>query len=167
MRLLAVIGSELLGGDERNDWAVLNALVAANGPESIEVRVMALVNGPRKEITVGTPLGRVVPTLPRWNSVPSETYAPAQSARGRLYRALIYLRGLGVRASGDVEGGDAYRAVRREVRDGAYDRVIVLDRDDRSRSLRLLRAGLADRLRRGLPIPVDAPGRRSLSPPVG
>ena len=37
MRLLAVIGSELIGGDRRKDWAVLNALIAANGPGSIDV----------------------------------------------------------------------------------------------------------------------------------
>lgn len=46
MRLLAVIGSELMGADERSDWGLLEALVAANGPASIELRVMALVNSP-------------------------------------------------------------------------------------------------------------------------
>jgi hypothetical protein len=31
MRLLAVIGSELMGADERSDWGLPDALVAANG----------------------------------------------------------------------------------------------------------------------------------------
>ena len=118
MRLLAVIGTELIGGHERNDWAVLNALIAANGPTSIEVRVMALVNGPGQTMTAGSPLGRAVARMPRWNSVPSETYSPSDSARGRLDRALMHLRRLGVRASGDIEPGDAFRAVRREARRG-------------------------------------------------
>ena len=44
MRVLTVVGGELTGGDERREWALLEALVAANGPELPEVRVMALVD---------------------------------------------------------------------------------------------------------------------------
>jgi hypothetical protein len=163
--LLAVIGSELIGGDQRNDWAVLNALIATNSPASIEVRVMALVNGPGHTITAGNPLGRAVARMPRWNAVPAESYSPSESARGRLDRALLQLRALGVRASGDIEPGDAFRAVRREVARGQYDRVLILERDDSSLPRRWLGASLTSRLRRALDIPVDAPGRRELAPP--
>lgn len=44
MRLLVVIADELLGGDDARDWAFLEALVAANSPDSIEVEVLALIN---------------------------------------------------------------------------------------------------------------------------
>ena len=165
MRVLAVIGSELIGGSARNDWVVLNALLAANGPTSTDVRVMALVNGPGHDITVGNPLGRALARMPRWNFVPSEAYSPSESARGRLDRAVLRLRALGVRASGDIEPGDAYRAVRREVAQGGYTRVLILERDDSSWARRVAGASLTARLRRTLDIPVDAPGRQELAPP--
>lgn len=44
MRILAVVDGELAGADERGEWALLEALVAAKGPEPPEVRAMALVH---------------------------------------------------------------------------------------------------------------------------
>ena len=94
MRILAVISDELIGADEGRDWAMLEALVAANGPASIEVRVLAIVNRPHESMLFGMPLGRAVGRA----SAPGggSGYDPAESARHRLERALRYLRGLGL-----------------------------------------------------------------------
>jgi hypothetical protein len=93
VRILAVVGDELTGVDEGRDWAVLEALVAANGPASIEVRVLAIVNRRRNSILFGMPLGKAVGRM----STPGagEGYDAGESARQRLDRALTYLRGLG------------------------------------------------------------------------
>jgi hypothetical protein len=163
MKLLAVIGSELVGGDERSDWAALNALVAVNGPEGIEVRVIAVVNNPRRSIAVGNPLGRSVAKMSQPQSGSGEVYNPSESARGRLDRALQYLRSLGVHASGDIEPGDAYRCVHRELAKGGYDRVLVLQRADASWSRRVFRTSLAARLRRSVHVPVDSLSHTDLS----
>ena len=88
MRILAVISDELIGADEGRDWAMLEALVAANGPASIEVRVLAIVNEPRESLLFGMPLGRAIGRT----SAPGGRggYDPAESARHRLERALRY-----------------------------------------------------------------------------
>src|SRR6202035_327445 len=130
MRLLAVIGGELVGADERSDWGVLEALVAANSPESsIEIRVMALVNQPRTGMW-SMPLGRAVGArAAQGGGGAASGYDASDGARQRLGRALAHLQGLGLRASGDIEPGDAYRAVRREVARGDYARVLFRVRD--------------------------------------
>jgi hypothetical protein len=166
MRLLAVIGGELIGADERSDWGLLEALVAANGPASIEVRVMALVNRPRGGM-LWMPLGRAVGARAgQGGSGPSAGYNPSDSARQRLDRALEHLRKLGLRASGDIEPGDAYRAVRKEAARGDYARVLFLVRDRPSRRSRLAARGVVARLRRSLEIPVEVPARADLASPA-
>ena len=165
MRLLAVIGSELMGADERSDWGLLDALVAANGPASIEVRVMALVNHPRTSL-LWMPLGRAVGArAARGGSGPSGSYNPSDSARQRLDRALTHLGGLGLRAGGDIEPGDAYQAVRSEVARGGYARVLFLVYDRPSWRSRLAGRNVVTRLRQALDIPVDVPGRPDLDAP--
>ena len=83
MRLLAVIGGELMGADERSDWGLLDALVAANGPASIDVRVMALVNNPRSSM-FWMPLGRAVGARAASGAIgQSGGYNPSDSARQR------------------------------------------------------------------------------------
>ena len=70
-----------MGADERSDWGLLDALVAANGPASIEVRVMALVNHPRTSL-LWMPLGLAVGArAARGGSGPSGSYNPSDSAR--------------------------------------------------------------------------------------
>jgi hypothetical protein len=166
MRLLAVIGGELMGADERSDWGVLEALVAANGPASIEIRVMALVNQPGTGM-LWMPLGRAVGARTgQGGSGPSSGYNPSDSARQRLDRALEHLHGLGLRASGDIEPGDAYRAVRREAARGDYARVVFLVRDRPSWRSRLAGRGVVARLRQSLDIPVDVPARPDLDSPA-
>lgn len=166
MRLLAVIGGELMGADERSDWGVLEALIAANGPASIEVRVMALVNRPRSGM-LWMPLGRAVGARAgQGGSGPSAGYNPSDSARQRLDRALQRLGALGLQASGDIEPGDAYRAVRREAARGDYARVLFLVRDRPSRRSRLAGRSVVARLRQSLDIPVDIPARPDLASPA-
>ena len=166
MQLLVVIGGELMGADERSDWGVLEALVAANGPASIEIRVMALVNQPRGGM-LWMPLGRALGArAAQGGSGPSSGYNPSDSARQRLDRALEYLHGLGLRASGDIEPGDAYRAVRREAARGEYARVLFLVRDRPSWRSRLAIRGVVARLRQSLDIPVDVPARPDLDSPA-
>jgi hypothetical protein len=167
MRLLAVIGGELMGADERSDWGLLEALVAANGPaSSIEIRVMALVNQPHTGMW-SMPLGRAVGArAAQGGGGPAPGYDPSDSARQRLDRALQHLRGLGLRASGDIEPGDAYRAVRREVARGGYARVLFLIRDRPSWRGRLAGRGVVARLRQSLGIPVDVPARPDLDTPA-
>ena len=164
VRLLAVIGGELMGADERRDWALLEALVAANGPAPITVRVLALVHQPpRVSIVFGNPLSRAVGGRAAAGSGARPgpigalgRYNPAESARQRLDRAVQYLRALGLRASGDIEPGDPFAAVRRETARGGYDRVVVLAPPP-PWPRRVLGRGLVPRLRRALTIPVDAP----------
>ncbi len=168
VRILAVIGGELMGADERNDWAVLDALLAANGPTPIEVRVMALVEPQRGSIVFGSPLSRAVGIRASAGSGIPEAWGrrnPAESARQRLDRALQHLRELGLRASGDIEPDDAYRAVCREAARRDYERVLVLLNDHLPWRRRLFGRALVVRLRRALAIPVDVPGRAELAPP--
>jgi hypothetical protein len=165
MRVLAVIGSELMGADERSDWGLLETLIAANGPASIEVRVMALVNR-RSTSMFWMPLGLAVGArAARGGSGPSGSYNPSDSARQRLDRALAHLRGLGLRASGDIEPGDAYRAVRSEAARGDYARVLFLIYDRPAWRSRLAGRNVVTRLRHSLDIPVDVPGRPDLASP--
>jgi hypothetical protein len=154
VRILAVISDELIGADEGRDWALMEALVAANGPSSIDVNVLAVVIRPRDSMVFGMPLGKAVgrASLPR-----GEGYDPGESARQRLDRALRYLRDLGLRVSGELAEGDAYHAVRRQVAKGHYDRVLLLLRDRGSLLTRLTGRSTPARLRRSLSIPVDAP----------
>jgi hypothetical protein len=58
MRQLVVIADELLGGDDARDWAFLEALVAANSPDSIEVEVVALINEPDRRFSFSSPWAR-------------------------------------------------------------------------------------------------------------
>jgi hypothetical protein len=154
VRILAVIGDELIGADEGRDWAVMEALVAANGPASIDVHVLTVVNRPRESMLFGMPLGRAVgrTSLPR-----ATGYDAGESARQRLDRALQHLRDLGLRVSGEVAEGDAYHAVRRQVAKSHYDRVLLLLHDRGPLLTRLVGRGAPARLKRSLPIPVDAP----------
>jgi hypothetical protein len=116
VRMLAVIGDELMRTDEDRDWAVLEALVAANGPSSIDVRVLAVINDAGDSILFGMPLRKAVG---RRAAQPADGgYDPGESARQRLERALRYLRGLGVRANGDIASGDTYHAVRHQIAAG-------------------------------------------------
>ena len=163
MRILAVISDELIGADEGRDWAMLEALVAANGPASIEVRVLAIVNRPHESMLFGMPLGRAVGRT----SAPGggSGYDPGESARHRLERALRYLRGLGLQASGDIDSRDAYQAVRHHVTDGTYDRVLILLRDTGSWPNRLASKAKRAWLRRSLAIPVDALGTSDIVAP--
>ena len=87
------------------------------------------------------------------------------SARQRLDRALTHLGGLGLRAGGDIEPGDAYRAVRSEVARGGYARVLFLVYDRPSWRSRLAGRNVVTRLRQALDIPVDVPGRPDLAAP--
>ncbi len=163
MRILAVVGDELTGVDEGRDWAVLEALVAANGPASIEVFVLVVVHRARNSILFGMPLGKAVGRM----SAPGggEGYDPGESARQRLDRALRYLRGLGLHPNGDIGQGDAYHATRHQFAAGGYDRVLLLLPDRTSWLARLTGQSTAVRLRRSLSIPVDALSRSEIAPP--
>ncbi|HEV7207997.1 MAG TPA: hypothetical protein VGN54_04570, partial [Mycobacteriales bacterium] len=171
-----------------------------NGPGSIDVHVLALVNRPRESIVFANPLGRAVGGLaaagssrPGFSaSYPQAGYTqagynPADSARDRLRRSLRHLRGLGLRASGDIETSEPYWAIQREAARGGYDRVLLLVPDRRPGFVRRLglqlerrpgnrlrgRLGgmwlaldrsLETRLRRSLNIPVDAVDRSAGEP---
>lgn len=163
VRILAVVGDELTGVDEGRDWAVLEALVAANGPASIEVRVLAIVNRGRNSMLFGMPLGKALGRM----SAPDagESYDPGESARQRLDRALRYLRGLGLHADGDIDDRDAYHAARQQLAGDGYDRVLLLLHDDSSWFARITGRSTQTRLRRSVSIPVDALGRSEIVPP--
>jgi hypothetical protein len=156
MRLLAVIGEELAGYEAGGEWPVLSSLVAANGPASVDVRVLSLITPNKPSFWFGNPLGRAVANT-GGGPTPRPGYDAGESARQRLERALTYLHGLGLRADGDIVTGRAFHAVRREASDGRYDRVLVLVRDRRASRW------LIARLRRSLHIPVDGPSE----PPPG
>lgn len=158
-----MVGDELLGADEGRDWAVLESLVAANSPATIEVYVLALVNRRRASMLFGMPVGKAVERL----SAPpaGEGHDPGESARQRLDRALRYLRVLGLHADGDIAGGDAYHAARRQLASGGYDRVLLVHHDHGSWFTRLTGRSAQTRLRRSLSIPVDAPSAGDIIPP--
>ncbi len=169
MRVLAVISGEFLGADEGRDWATLSTLVASNSPQSpVVVRVLALVNTPSASIVFGNPLARAVGVRAAIGSGPSGRvptgHDPANSAHQRLDRAVQRLRELGLRGNGDIEPGDPYTAVRREVSRGNYERVLLLCSGSRKQRLALYR--VARRLQRALDIPVEAPGTRTIAPPT-
>lgn len=165
VRVLAVIGGELTGTDERSEWGLLEALVAANAPDLVEVRLMAVVNRPGTSIVFGNPLGRAVGSQVAGPHGGGGAYYPSDSARQRLGRALEYVRGLGLQASGDIEPGHPYRAVRKEVAQGGYARVLFLVHDRPSWRNRLASRIVVTRLRRSLGIPVDVPAVPELAPP--
>ena len=60
MRLLAVIGEELAGYEAGGEWPLLSSLVAANGPASVDERVLCLVAPNKPSFWFGNPLGRAV-----------------------------------------------------------------------------------------------------------
>ena len=150
MRLLAVIGEELAGYEAGGEWSVLSGLVAANGPGSVDVHVLSLITPNKPSFWFGNPLGRAVAST-GGGSTPRASYDAGASARQRLDRALIYLHGLGLRADGDIADGSAFHAVRCEMANGRYARVLVLI-GNRRRGRWLIA-----RLRRTLPVPVDGP----------
>jgi hypothetical protein len=168
MRLLVVIGDELLGGNEARDWAFLESLVAANSPERIELEVLALINEPGRSVVFTNPLGRAVGQMAADGGSRGSSPVPhdaADSARQRLGRAGQHLRSLGIRATGEVATGDTYRLVRRKVEAGSYDRVLLLLSDRRSPIGRLTKRSIEARLRRVLNVSVQAVGQPQLAPP--
>jgi hypothetical protein len=158
MRLLVVIGDELLGGNDARDWAFLESLVAANSPDSIEVEIVALINEPSRPSRFANPLGQALGARASGTGPLPEPYNPSDSARQRLDRARQQLRSLGIRATGDIATGDPYRLVRRKAEAGSYDRVLLLLTDRRSPLARIGRRSLEGRLRRVLNVPVQAVG---------
>jgi len=168
MRQLVVIADELLGGDDARDWAFLEALVAANSPDSIEVEVVALINEPDRRFSFSSPLGQVLSAGA--GSVarpPAEPYDASDSARQRLDRALQHLRSLGIRATGEIATDDAYRLVRRRAKGGSYDGVLLVLTDRRTLLARVARRVLEARLRWALHMPVQAVGHQEFSLPAG
>jgi hypothetical protein len=165
MRLPAVVGDELLGADDARDWAFLESLVAVNGPGSIDVEVLALINEPAPSIVYGNPLGRAAGRMATGLESSREPYDAAESARQRLSRSLQHLRSLGMHATGGIEQGDPYRLVRSKAADGKYDRVVLLLRDKQSWLARLLHQDVEARLRRSLNVPVQTVGHADLAPP--
>jgi hypothetical protein len=167
MRLLVVIADELLGGDDTRDWAFLEALVAANSPDSIEVEVLALINEPDRSFRFSSPVGQVLSAgAGSVGRPPAEPYDATDSARQRLDRALQHLRSLGIRTAGEVATGDAYPLVRRRAGGGSYDRVLLVLTDRDSRLARLARHVLEARLRWVLRVPVQAVGHQEFALPV-
>lgn len=165
MRLLAVVGDELLGADDARDWAFLESLVAVNSPGSIDVEVLVLINQPAASIAYANPLGRATGRMAAGPEPSREPYDAADSARQRLSRSLQHLRSLGMRATGDIEEGDPYRLVRGKAADGHYDRVVLLLQNKRSRLARILHQDVAARLRRSLKVPVQTVGHADFAPP--
>jgi hypothetical protein len=160
MRLLVVVDTELTVGEERRDWALLATLVGANGPASIDVHVLALIDRPRTSTVDGAfggVLGASIGSLPRAHRL---GYSPAESARQRLDRSLQYLRGLRLRASGDIAPGTPVQAVRRELARREHDRVVLLLQRRPSPVTSVLHLDPYHRLRRRLAIPVVAPWAR-------
>ena len=131
MRLLAVIGEELAGCEAGGEWPVLSSLVAANGPASVDVRVLCLVTPNKPSFWFGNPLGRAVASTDG-GPTPRPGYDAGESARQRLDRALTYLHGLGLRADGDIATTGAFHTVRREASDSNYDHVLVLIHNNRA-----------------------------------
>jgi hypothetical protein len=154
MRVLVVLGDELAGFEPGGEWSVLTSLVAANGPVTVDVRVLALIIDNKNSALFSNPLGKAVGSRTAAGAATGGR-DPGDSARQRLDRALQYLSDLGVRAEGDIVTGSGYDSVHREVAKGGVDRVLVLVRQSRIRALfgRDLRA----RLHRSLSIPVDGP----------
>jgi hypothetical protein len=163
MRLLVVIGDELLGGNDERDWAFLESLVAANSPDSIEVEIVALINEPSRPSRFSNPLGQALGVGADGTGPLPEPYNPSDSARQRLDRARQQLRSLGIHATGDIATGDPYRLVRRKAEAGSYDRVLLLLTDRRSPLARITRRSLEARLRRVLNVPVQAVGHPELA----
>jgi hypothetical protein len=84
MRVLAVVDGELTGADERDERALLEALVAANGPDRPEVHVMVLVHGARPVIVVGNPPYPPIAVMSGQDRAGASGVNPAESARQRL-----------------------------------------------------------------------------------
>ncbi len=163
MRVLAVIEGELTSDGGAARWALLEALVAENGPHPPEVRVMAPVRDTGTQIVPQT-LDYTLGIENSQDIAGPSCWTQSRRARHRLARALRYLRGLGLRASGDIEPGNTYRAVCRVAAAGGYGRVLLLSGNRSSWSNRMATRLMAARLRRSLQIPVELPGRASLSP---
>jgi hypothetical protein len=165
MRLLAVVGDELLGADDGRDWAFLESLVGINAPGSIDVDVLVLINQPASSVAYANPLGRAAGRLATGPEPTREPYDAADSARQRLSRSLQHLRALGLRATGDIEEGDPYRLVRRKAAEQKYDRVALLLAGKQPWIARLLHRDVQARLRRALNVPVQTVGQADLTPP--
>ena len=160
VHVLVVIGDELLGTDDARDWTLLESLVAANGPASIEVYVLALINEPKQSIAYANPLGRATGRMAAGDSAGTpEPYDAAGSARQRLNRSLQHLRSMGLNATGDTASGDTYGAVHQKAQQTHYDRVLLLLADKPSWVARTLHLDTGERLRRSLHVPVDTLGR--------
>jgi hypothetical protein len=167
MRLLVVIADELLGVDDSRDWAFLELLVAANGPDSIEVEVVALINEPDRPFRFSSPLGQVLGAgAGSVGRQPAEPYDASDSARQRLDRALQHLRVLGIHGTGDIATEDAYPLVRHRAESGSYDRVLLVLTDRRSLLGRIAGRSLVTRLRRALNVPVQAVNHQEFAPPT-
>jgi hypothetical protein len=164
MRLLTVVGDELLGADDSRDWAFLESLVAINAPGSMDVDVLVLINQPASSIAYANPLGRAAGRLATGPEPTREPHDAAESARQRLNRSLQHLRGLGLRATGDIDQGDPYRLVRRKAAEGNYDRVVLLLGGKQPRVARLVHWDVQARLRRALNVPVHTVGQADLAP---
>lgn len=77
-----------------------------------------------------------------------------------------HLRSLGIRATGDIAADDAYRLVRRRVKVGPYDRVLLVLTDRRSLLAWIARRSLEARLRWVLKVPVQAVGYQEFTLPI-
>ena len=131
--------------------------MAANGPGSIDVNVLALVNQPKQSVAYANPLGRATGRMAAAETETPEPYDAADSARQRLSRSLQHIRSLGLRAAaGDVASGDPYKVIRRKAREARYDRVLLLLADRPAWLARILHRATEDRLRHSLRIPVEA-----------
>jgi hypothetical protein len=160
VRVLAVISDELLGTDDARDWALLESLVAANGPGSIDVDVLALVHQPKQSVAYANPLGRAAGRMAAAETKTPEPYDAADSARQRLSRSLQHIRSLGLRAAaGDIGSGDPYKVIRQKAREAHYDRVILLLADRPAWLARVLHRTTGDRLQHSLHIPVESLSR--------
>jgi len=159
VRVLAVISDELLGTDDARDWALLESLVAANSPQSIDVDVLALVNQPKQSVAYANPLGRATGRMAAGQTETPEPFDAEDSARQRLSRSLQHVRSLGLHATGQTASGHTYDVVRQKAREGSYDRVLLLLAGRPSWLTRVSHRTTADRLQHSLHIPVEALNR--------
>lgn len=117
------------------------------------VALEILERAPSAEVRIIAPL--LTRWLDRWASATDDA---AGQARARIERLVAVLREHGVEAAGELGDEDPFQAVADELRTFAADEVILVTLPvERSR---WLRAGLADRIRARLDVPVThlAPG---------
>ena len=159
VRVLAVISDDLLGIDDARDWALLESLVAANSPQSIDVDVLALVNQPKQSVAYANPLGRATGRMAAGQTETPEPYDAEDSARQRLSRSLQHVRSLGLRAHGQTASGDPYQVTRQKAQEGSYDRVLLLLAGRPNWLTRALHRTTAERLQHSLHVPVQVLNR--------